>query len=291
MRRIYLLKMACLAAIFTLFSCNEKRDNRPVITVSILPQQYFAEKIAGDKMEISCMVPAGSNPESYDPTPGQLVSLSRSKAYLAVGNLGFETAWLDKLKKNHPQLEIINTSAGIALIHSECDGNHDDPHHAHSGVDPHTWSSPKTARLMARNILDAIVKSDTAHRAFYQKNFSLLLHEIDQTDSLVSAVIAKAKNRTFLIYHPSLTYLARDYGLRQFSVELNGKEPTPQYLKSLIEIAKKEQARTIFVQKEFDTKNARILAEESGCTIKVINPIAYDWKNEMLNIAKALSDE
>jgi zinc transport system substrate-binding protein len=144
---------------------------------------------------------------------------------------------------------------------------------------------------MAQNIYNAIVKSDTVNRAFYQKNFLKLLREIDETDSVVTAVIAKAKNRTFLIYHPSLTYLARDYGLRQFSVELNGKEPTPQYLKSLIEIAKKEQARTIFVQKEFDTKNARILAQESGCEIRVINPIAYEWKDEMLNIAKALSDE
>ncbi|WP_243349850.1 metal ABC transporter solute-binding protein, Zn/Mn family [Parabacteroides sp. FAFU027] len=277
---------------FGLNSCISEKKDKPVITVTILPLKYFADQIVGNKMDVMCMVPAGSNPESYDPSPNQLVTLSKSKSYLAVGELGFELAWLSKLQQNQPALKIYKTSKGIPLIeHKHNDSHRNDDDGGHFGLDPHTWSSPKTARVIAQNILSAIIETDPKNEKLYRKNFVRLINEIDQTDSVLSKKLRTVKNRSFLIYHPALTYLARDYGLNQYSVEFNGKEPTPQHLKMLVDAAKKHDIRVIFIQKEFDSKNAQILAQESGCKIVVIDPLSYQWSKGLTDVAIALASE
>lgn len=241
-----------------------------------------------------CMVPAGSNPESYDPSPNQLVQLSKSKAYFAVGELGFELAWLSKLQQNQPSLKIYTTSQGIPLISGdECNEHHahEGATGAHMGTDPHTWSSPKTARIIAKNIYSAIVSIDPDNKKYYKGNFAKLNREIDQTDSILTQKFRLCKNRSFLIYHPALTYMAQDYSLNQYSVEYNGKEPTPQHLKGMIDVAKKNNIKVIFIQKEFDSKNAQILAQESGCRIAVIDPLSYQWSKGLVEIATALAGE
>lgn len=292
MNNFRLVIVALLSLIFST-SCINKRTPKPIITVSVMPQKYFAEKIVGNKMEISCMIPAGSNPEAYDPSPSQLVNLNKSRAYLAVGNLGFELAWLDKLSKNHPDLRVVNTSDSIQLIHNADNDPDDHIHntHSHIGPDPHTWSSPKSALIMAKNIYNAIIAVDPDNQKFYAKNYASLILEIKELDLEVSKKLYQLNNRSFLIYHPALTYLARDYMLNQFSVEFNGKEPTPRHLKTLIEIAKKEKIRVIFVQKEFDVKNAQILAEQAHCKIAVIDPLNYNWGKSIMDIVNALSNE
>jgi zinc transport system substrate-binding protein len=238
-------------------------------------------------------VPAGSNPEAYDPSPNQLIKLDKSVAYLAVGNLGFELAWLGKLAQNHPELKIFNTSNGISLINSAaCSDSHSSAEeHQHIGPDPHIWSSPKTARMMAQNIFNAIASMDSTNRSYYENNLQHLLKEIDSTNIQIEGKLKNIKSRSFLIYHPALTYLARDYNLTQMSVEFNGKEPTPQHLKHLIDIAHQEQIKVIFVQKEFDVKNASILSQEAGCKVVVIDPLSYEWSKGLLEIVNALTHE
>lgn len=291
---IHLIKKSTIILFILLitFGCANQQKSKLTITVTVLPQKYFAEKIVGDKMNVVCMIPSGSNPEAYDPSPSQLVNLSKSKAFLAVGNLGFELAWLDKLKKNHPNLILFNTSDSIELINDHT-GHHNDIHngHSHVGTDPHTWSSPRSAAIMAKNICKAIISIDPKNKKLYEENLKILLSEIKETDFEISKKLHFIKDRSFLIYHPALTYLARDYGLNQFCVEFNGKEPTPQHLKSLIDIAKKEGVHIIFVQKEFDIKNAQILAEQTNCKIVSIDPLKYDWKESTMEIVNALCNE
>lgn len=273
-----------LAAVAMNLSCIQPKPEKPMITVSILPQKYFADKIVGNQMEVMCMVPAGSNPEAYDPSPNQLVQLNKSRAYLAIGNLGFELAWLSKFKQNHAELNIYNTSAHIPLIEEKESLNHE-----HVGPDPHIWSSPKTARIMAQNIYQAICAVDSAHQKIYTRNFGRVLAEIDSLDRHITSKLSDSKNRSFLIYHPALTYLALHYGLNQYSVEYNGKEPTPLHIRSLINIAKKERIKVIFVQKEFDVKNADILSKETGCRIATINPLCYEWNKGLTEIVEVLA--
>ncbi|MDR2843635.1 MAG: zinc ABC transporter substrate-binding protein [Candidatus Symbiothrix sp.] len=261
-----------------LFACSKPAEQENRITVSIEPQRYFAEQLTDSLFEIITMVPPGSSPESYDPTPQQMTQLSRSKAYFGIGPIGFELAWLDRFKQNNPKVVFFDNSEGIPNIH----------HHAD---DPHSWASPKEARIIVQNMYQALVQIDSMHTETYQANLTKLLKEIDTTDRIVQSCLAQTTPKAFIIYHPALSYFARDYGLKQYAIETDGKEPSPEQLKQLVDIVKKENIRTIFIQQEFNRNNAEIIAQETGCRLEIINPLAYNWQEEVIRIAKTLCDE
>ena len=231
------------------------------------------------------MVPKGSSPESYDPTPQQLVNLSQSQAYLRIGYIGFEQAWMKKLEANHPDMKVFDTSQGVDLIRGE--GHWHGDHFHEGGVEPHIWNSTRNVNVIADNIYTALCELDAAHEADYKHRLDSLKQIISQTDTDVRSLLENADS-TFLIYHPALSYFARDYGLKQISIEEGGKEPSPAQLKALIETCRKENAHTIFVQQEFDQRNAQLIADELGVNVVSINPLSYNWAEEMLRVAKAL---
>jgi zinc transport system substrate-binding protein len=284
-RKIFLLG----GTILFLLSCSTKMKQENIITVTIEPQRYFAEQLVDTLFRIECMVPAGTSPETYDPTPVQMARLARSKAYFCIGHIGVEEVWLDKLKQNHRQLIFFDNSTGIPLMMSEC--SHTNGHSHEHGIDPHTWSSPKAARVIAQNMCKALIEIDPANKDIYTDNLKKLVEHIDSVDEKITQILLNSSQKSFIIYHPALTYFARDYGLTQYSIEADGKEPSPEQLKTLIETAKEKNIKTIFVQQEFDRKNAESIAKETGCRIVVINPLSYNWGEEMLRIAKAVPDE
>ena len=272
-----------------LSACSNRIQQENMITVTIEPQRYFVEQLADSLFRVECMVPAGTSPETYDPTPAQMANLSRSKAYFLIGHIGFEEVWIDKLKQNYPQLRFFDNSNGISLIdsgHSHV-GNRSHEH----GVDPHTWSSPKTARLIVQNMYEALVEIDSVNKSQYAANLQRLLAQIDSVDAKVEELLQHSSQKRFIIYHPALTYFARDYGLTQYSIETDGKEPSPEQLETLMKTAKEKEIKTVFVQQEFDKKNAGLVEKATGCRLVVINPLSRDWGKEMLHIAQALSDE
>ena len=272
-------------------SCGGGEQPKEIVTVTIQPQKYFAEKIAGDRFDINCIVPNGMNPESYDPSPSHLVHLGKSRAYFKIGYIGFEMAWLDKLMQNNPGMKLYDNSQGIDLLK----GTHvcmDEDMHLHlENIDPHIWTSPKGAAVIAENMYRAFVELDPEHKEYFRKNYLELKEQIDHTDSILTAVLSKVPGRMFVIYHPTLSYLARDYNLRQLSIEMDGKEPSPFYLKTVMDAARENHADIIFVQKEFDSKNVRVIADELDGKIVEINPLSYDWVEETIRIANALGDE
>ena len=262
-----------------------QKDEKPILTVTLEPLRYFTEAIAGDHYQVVSMVPKGNSPESYDPTPQQLVNLSRSQAYLRIGYIGFEQAWMKKLEENNPDMKVFDTSQGVDLIRGE--GHWHGDHFHEGGVEPHIWNSTRNASVIADNIFAALCELDAAHQANYQHRLDSLKQIINQTDANVRTSLENADS-TFLIYHPALSYFARDYGLKQISIEEGGKEPSPAQLKALIEACRKENAHTIFVQQEFDQRNAQLIADELGVNVVSINPLSYDWAEEMLRVAQAL---
>ena len=278
---IYILTLLILGACTNTPQKNEK----PIITVTLEPLRYFTEAIVGDNYQVVSMVPKGSSPESYDPTPQQLVNLSQSKAYFRIGYIGFEQAWMEKLEANCPDMKVYDTSIGIDLIRGE--GHWHGDHFHEGGVEPHIWNSTPNALIIADNIYKALCELDATHQTDYQKRLDALKETIRQTDENVKALLKNA-DKTFLIYHPALSYFARDYGLKQISIEEGGKEPSPAQLKALIETCRKEKIHTIFVQQEFDQRNAQLIANELGINIVSINPLSYDWAEEMVRVAKAL---
>ena len=282
--------MKRLIPILTLFICfacgnTTQKSEKAIITVTLEPLRYFTEAIAGENYQVVSMVPKGSSPESYDPTPQQLVSLSKSQAYFRIGHIGFEQAWMKKLEANCPDMTVYDTSKGIDLIRDK--GHWHGDHFHKGGVEPHIWNSTQNALIIADNIYQALCELDSTHQADYKYRLDSLKQSIQQTDAETRRLLENADS-TFLIYHPALSYFARDYGLKQISIEEGGKEPSPAQLKKLMETCRNENVHTIFVQQEFDQRNAQLIAHELGIDIVSINPLSYDWTEEMLRTAKGL---
>lgn len=277
-----------LFALIILQGCGGKNrtSDRPTLTVTLEPLRYFTEAIAGDRYNVVSMVPEGNSPETYDPTPQQMVALTKSTAYLRIGYIGFEQNWMDKLKSNAPHLRIFDTSQGVSLIREET-FEHGDHHHP-GGVEPHIWNSPRNASIIATNIYHALCDIDSGNRAYYKQRLDSLSLIIERTDQKIRSLLSTADS-TFLIYHPALSYYARDYGLTQISIEEGGKEPSPTRLQELIEKCRRANVQTIFVQQEFDTHNAESIARELKLNIIRINPLNYHWEEEMIRIAGALN--
>jgi len=262
------------------------------MTVTIEPQRFFLEKLVGDAYNINVLVPPGTSPEAYDPTPLAMTNLGKSEMYFKVGNLGYEVAWARDLAKNNPDVKIVDCSKGLKMIFAEEKHEHEVnmAGHSHAGTaDPHVWSSPKTVKQFVKNMYRALLFSQKDGVALYKSNHEALDKLIDDTDKKVEEILADAPSRSFIIYHPALSYFAQEYNLKQYSIEDQGKSPSPAQMKKLTDLARRENIKVIFVQKEFDSKNAEILAREIGAKIYTINPLAYEWDKEIIRIAEILA--
>lgn len=291
-RTLYIITI--LLAVLT--SCGGKKssssgEQRPLLTVSVEPLRFFAEAVGGDKFQVTSLVPEGSSPETYDPTPQQLIALGKSRAFLRVGYIGYELVWADKLRQNAPGVEFFDMSEGIDLIREEEHDDHSHEGHTHAaGVEPHIWASVQNARVIANNVYRSLCAIAPADKEYFRHRLDSLEQEINKVDEAVKAFLANGQS-TFLIYHPALSYFARDYRLQQVSIEKGGKEPSPAYLRQLIELCRAKGVKVVFIQKEFDVRNAEVIAKELGVQVVTIHPLSSKWPDEMLRIARALSGD
>lgn len=295
LRNNKLIIAALLLGLTLFFSCGKSKVDSTNLSVTIEPQRYFLEQIVGDNYTVNSLVPQGANPESFDPAPSQMMLLSQSKAYFKIGFLGIENTLIDKIKYDN-NLNIIDCSVGITLVDHECsedhDHNHDGEHehsHSHAGGDPHYWSSITSGKIMLENMLNAIISLDPDNKDVYTSNYQAEIAKINDTDSIIKDILSKSECKSFVIYHPSLSYFAQEYGLEQLSIEREGKNPAPTQLKSLIDEARDRGVKAFFIQQEFDAKNAEIIAKEIGAQTYTINLHSYDWHDEMTKIAKAIA--
>lgn len=271
-------------------SCNSV-PTKPVLAVSIQPQRYFLEKIAGDKFDVLCLLAQGSNPESYEPSMTHLINLERSKAYFRMGNIGFELAILNKIKNNNPDLVIVDTSDGIDLLKGTHGGVHSHEHsHSHSHeIDPHVWTSVPNAKIIAQNMYKALLEIDSQNKKYYAKNYNALLMELSELETELAEKMDSVKGSAFAVWHPSLSYFARDYGLIQIAMENEGKEVPASVLKREIDMAREHDVKVLFYQKEFDSRQIQTINEQLGAEMIEINPMSYDWAEEMKKITNALT--
>jgi zinc transport system substrate-binding protein len=272
--------------LFIIMSCGQQSPNSGarIITVSIAPYKYFVEEIAGDDFNINVMVPAGSNPHIYEPFPEQISKLRRSVAYISNGYLGFEMTWLDRFYETNMTMKRLSLGDKIDPLVSE---HHHEGDHV-EGADPHYWVSPKCAMIMALSVKEFLCELNPLQKMKYENNYQSLVLKIEETDKKAQKYFSDVPNRSFMIYHPNLGYLARDYGLEEITVEYEGKEPPPSRMKDLIDRARKERLKIIFVQREYDTKNAKAIAGEIGAEIKIIDPLSEDWYKATNDIIDAV---
>lgn len=272
-----------LAFFGLLLSCQPKADSleKPILSVSILPQQFFVEQLAGELVDVNVLIPPGASPAAYEPTISQLGKLEESELYLRIGHIGFEHSWMEKITAVNPEMEIVDLSQGIELIYE------DEEHHGHShgGTDPHLWLSVENARIISQNLHHALLvmfpdqKDELRLRL---RNFDASLDSLQQS---IHDRLDGLEERSFIIYHPALTYFSREYHLHQYSLEIEGKSPSPAHLREITDLALKENISLILVQDQFDRTNAEVLAKEIGAEILAFDPLDPQWMEQMLYIA------
>jgi zinc transport system substrate-binding protein len=255
------------------------------ITVSILPQEYFVKKIAGDKVEVNVLVQPGSEPEAYEPLPQQLKTISQSTAYIILG-VSVERGWLSKIQSLNPNLIVINSGEGIELIPMVA---HHHEEEEHDNLDPHIWLSPQLVKIQAQNIYQGLVRLDPENEAEYKQNLDNFLVEIDQLDAQIRQNLEPIENRKFIVFHPAWGYFAEDYDLEQIPIEIGGQEPSPAELGELVKIAQAEDIRVIFAQYQFNARTAETIAKEIGGEVQFIDPMAPNWSENLLKFSQTLS--
>ena len=268
MRKIYItLLIAILCG-----GCTSRRpaDGEPLY-VSILPLRSLVQGIVGDDFDIEVLVPPGASPETFEPTPRQFVGLNKARMVFNVGLIDFETMLLAKVED---QAKVVNLSRGIELIAGTC--SHGSHGHTHThGIDPHVWTSPRALQKMAENAYEAIRKA-YPDSVKYETNYRLLQQELKALDERTAARIAASDVEYFIIYHPALTYYARDYGLRQIAIEADGKEPSAKQLTQIIRQAREDGVRRILYQSQFPASAVEVIARDIDAQYVEVDPLRED---------------
>jgi zinc transport system substrate-binding protein len=290
------------------------------VTVSIAPQAYFVKRIGGDKIDVATMVPPGADAHTFEPKPSQMAALQKAKIYFALG-IDFEKAWLPRFADMNKTMAIVRTDEGIVKMamvphaHAEHDHaaeaghdhqketapaghdhaaetaapGHGHGHHDHAGLDPHVWLSPAQGKILATAMRDALIAADPANTDAYRVGYESLVADINALDARLKAIFAPVprERRKFMVFHPAWGYFARQYGLTQVPVESEGKEPGPAELAALIDQAGRDGIRVVFVQPQFSTRSAEVVARGIGGTVVPVDPLAEDWLANMDKAAAA----
>ncbi|KAF0232668.1 MAG: putative periplasmic solute binding [Desulfovibrionaceae bacterium] len=286
---------AALALVLILWAVPALAGPLPVM-VSVAPQKYVLEKLAGPLVEVSVMVAPGADAHTFEPKPSQMAQAAKAKLYFAQG-VEFEHAWLPKLSKTNPGMTVVNTLEGIELMPME---EHHDDHghdkhakdkHEELEMDPHTWTAPSLMKRQAETMAHALGKADPENAQVYNSNLKAFSDELAALDSQIRALLKGVPaGSEFIVFHPAWAYFAREYGLKEVAIESGGKEPSPRKLKELIKHAKETKAKAIFVQPQFSRKTAQTLADAIGAKLVPADDLAADWNANMLAVAKALAD-
>lgn len=256
-----------------LSACSpQPASQEKTLYVSILPMRSLVKEIVGEDFRIEVLVPPGASPETFEPTPRQFIGLNEAQLVFNVGLLEFETALLDKIED---RTKIVDLNRGIVRIEGSCaHAGRNGSDHVH-GVDPHVWTSPRALQRMAENAYEAI-HARWPDSAKYTANHARLQEELRQLDLRTAEKIARSGIRYFIIYHPALTYYARDYGLRQEAVEADGKEPSAKRLTALIRQARKDGIGRILYQNQFPVSVVETIARDIGAECAEIDPLRED---------------
>ncbi len=259
----------------TSLSCSQKDTptDKIHIVVSILPLVEFTEKIGGDKIQVSVMVPPGASPHSYEPTPGQFAELNKAQLYVKVGApIDFELVWLEKILAVNQDLLLCDASQFVRFIKG----------------DPHIWLSPHNAAIMVGNIYDALIKIDPDNQIFYDKNKKQYIKELNNLTNDIVKLLRKKKDRKFMVFHPAWGYFARAYDLKQIPIEKQGKEPTAQGILRLIEQAEQNNIKVVFASPQFNTKSAKVIAKEIQGQVILIDPLEKEYIANLKKITSIL---
>jgi zinc transport system substrate-binding protein len=275
------------------------------VYVSIAPQKYFVQQIGKELVDVQGMVKPGASPHTYEPKPRQMADISKTKICFAIG-VTFEEVWLKKIAAANPKMKVVRTDQGIEKIpmpayhcHAQADEHHDESDYhemgapdedQRGGLDPHIWLSPPLVKVQARTIRNRLQAIDPSQRAVYAANYQQFISQIDRLDLELKTILKGKQGLQFMVFHPSWSYFAHAYGLEQVSMEIEGKTPKPAQLKDLIKHAREKKIKVIFVQPQFSTKSAELVAKAIDGQVVFANPLAENWLANMRQVATKFRD-
>ena len=293
-RYIYSIAIILILAGGLLFAQgkSEKQapDGKPTIALSILPQQYFVQRIAGDLVHSVVLVGEGQSPHSYEPTPSQMATLAKAEAWILSGT-DFEQVLEGKVSSLYPNLLLVDGTQGVTFRSLGAHG-HDEHDYALDEDslerDRHTWLGWESAKILASHVLETAITLLPEERVVLESNHKQLVADIDETFLSLKKKLAPLAGRKVFVYHPSFGYFFDEFDIVQEAVEIGGKEPTAKDLSTLIEKAKSEKAVALFVQKQFPLASAQTVAKAAGARVLALDPLAPDWMDNIRQMGAAL---
>jgi zinc transport system substrate-binding protein len=242
---------------------GSRGSGKPMVAVTVPPQAYLVERLAGAAVDVEIMMPPGTNPHTYEPTIRQVRALGEAKAYVEVGHpkFPFERTWIARLLKENENVQVVDCSQGVQI----------------DADDPHLWLSPSAVRTAVPHIAATLAALLPAAAQEIDERKAALVGEIDALDAEIRAAFRATDKRRFYVFHPAWGYFARQYGLEQVAIENEGKEPDPHRLSRVVEQARGDGVRVIFVQPQLSRRSAEVVANDIGARLVVLDPLARDW--------------
>jgi len=282
-----------LSIVFFGCTLNSGTDEKPTVSVSIIPEKYFVDIISDNMLNVNVMIPPGAGHSTYEPLPSQMKDLNKSKIYFKIGHLDFEFTWIERFKNSNKSMKIVDLSENFDLsvvaATSCCNHAHETEHNANKhAVDPHLWLNPIMVKSMIEKIAEEIAVLLPSERDSILIRKNSFIDEIDLLNRHITEKLERFKGNKFLIFHPALTWFAYQYGLEQIAVEIDGKEPSPSEIRKIIQTVKDENIKAILIQNEFPFERAIPISKETGIDIIQINPLAYNWVENMYEITSIL---
>lgn len=275
---------AMILSTVCLFGCSnevkeEEVKEKPMIAVSIVPEQTFVEAVCGDLVDIVTLVPSGSSPENYEPTAQEMEKFSDASLYFSIG-VPTEEA---NILPNVGDIKVISLQDEVAAVY-------EDRTFESGERDPHIWLSPKRVKVMVETIAKEMSELDPDNKGTYEQNAADYIVKLDEVDQEIKDALKGVESKNFIVYHPAFGYIADDYGLKMYSLEEEGKEATAQHLQDMIDLAKKENIKVIFYQEEIDSSQSEAFAKEIGGKTIQLSPLAADYIDNLKNMAQTMGE-
>lgn len=287
--KINILAALAAACVLALSACSRRAADKPVLMVSVEPQRAVLERLVGDEFEVASLLGRGSDPENFEPSMGERLRVDAAEVYFATGVLPFE----ERLRESS-DTRFADTSEGVEFIygtHSHAGGEHDhDGDDGHTGApDPHYWTSARGAKVIAANMAAVLAKLHPEMADSIRARHTRAVAHYDSLDAALARRLAPVRSRSFAVWHPSLSYFARDYGMRQLTLGADGRELSARALRAAISRARADSVAVFFYQEAVDSRQAGAMSAGIGSRLVRINPMAYDWEGQLILAADALA--
>lgn len=282
--RLSALVCACTLSLSLLTGCGTQPadtaagDGRLRVLTSFYPMYDFACKIGGDCIDVTNMVPSGTEPHDWEPSTNDLKNLEKADVFIYNG--ADMEPWADDLLVSRSDtLRVVEASENVEL--RTTDGEHEHAHehegadHHHGDFDPHVWLNPENAKIEMEAIRDALCAADPENSTVFQSNYEKYAAELDALDAEFREKLAPLPNRTIVVAHEAFGYLCDAYGLTQVGIEglSPDSEPDPGRMAEVIDFVREHSISTIFFEELVSPKVAEAIASETGAQAKMLSPL------------------